>query len=66
MIVRINGKEELVTGMKTLADLICGRRLLPERIVVEHNLVIVPKEDLEKIFLKDQDKVEIISFVGGG
>jgi len=66
MIIRINGKEETVGQAKTLADLLAGRKLAPERVVVEHNLAIVPKEDLGKTFLKDQDAVEIVSFVGGG
>ena len=36
------------------------------RVVVELNREIIVKEDFSKINLKEDDTVEVISFVGGG
>jgi len=64
--IRINGKEEAADKSKSLADLICGKGLVPEHIVVEHNFRIAPADEWPGIILKDNDNIEIISFVGGG
>ena len=64
--IRINGKPETIKSAASLKELISGRGLIPEHIVVEHNEVIVPKEEWDRIVPGDNDKIEIISFVGGG
>lgn len=66
MILTINGKQESIERPVSLDALVAVKGLRPERIVVEHNLCIISKEDWSKITLKDQDMIEIISFVGGG
>ena len=37
-----------------------------ERVAVELNAEIVPKADYEKQLLSDDDKIEVVHFVGGG
>ncbi|MDD2273283.1 MAG: sulfur carrier protein ThiS [Desulfuromonadaceae bacterium] len=37
-----------------------------ERVAVELNADIVPKAGYEKQLLSDDDKIEIVQFVGGG
>jgi sulfur carrier protein len=67
MRVRINGKEEtLPEGLTTLQELVENRALVPERVVVEVNLQVVPREDWPKVNLREEDSLEIVSFVGGG
>ena len=66
MKLKINGKDVAVSRKKTLGELLSGKGLHPGKIVVEHNLKIVPKEEWHKIALNDNDSVEIVSFVGGG
>lgn len=66
MLIKINGKEETVTSATTLAELITIKKLIPDHIMIEHNLQIVAREDLEKVLLRENDTVEIVSFVGGG
>ena len=66
MRVKINGKEEIVELAKTLEELLLGRKLSPEKVVVEHNMTIVRREDLKATFVKENDAIEIVSFVGGG
>jgi sulfur carrier protein len=66
MFLTINGKQEVIERSVNLDELVTSKGFRPERIVVEHNFCIISKEDWPKIVLKDQDTVEIISFVGGG
>ena len=66
MILILNGKQESLERPLSLDALVAAKELCPDRIVVEHNFRIVSKEDWPKIMLKDQDMIEIISFVGGG
>ena len=66
MIFTLNGKQESVEKPVSLAALVAAKGLCPEKIVVEHNFAIISKEDWPKIMLRDQDMIEIISFVGGG
>lgn len=66
MRVKINGNDVSVGVEKTLEELILEKGLHPERIVVEHNLRIVPREEWPKTALNNNDTVEIVSFVGGG
>jgi sulfur carrier protein len=66
MFLRINGKEESIERPLSLDALVAAKGLCPDKIVVEHNFGIISKEDWPKIMLKDQDMIEIISFVGGG
>lgn len=66
MILTLNGKQEPIEKSLTLDVLIKTKRLCPDKIVVEHNFSIISKEDWPKITLKDQDMIEIVSFVGGG
>ncbi|MBI2095476.1 MAG: type I DNA topoisomerase [Candidatus Omnitrophica bacterium] len=64
--IRLNGEEKTFDGPLSLAALL-GRLSLPkEKVVVELNLEIVPRTDLEARALKDGDEVEIVHFVGGG
>jgi sulfur carrier protein len=67
MIVWINGTSETVSeGPRNLEDLVAARGIARERVVVEHNLRIVPREQWPHVLLQDNDRIEIVSFVGGG
>ncbi|MBI4711022.1 MAG: sulfur carrier protein ThiS [Candidatus Omnitrophica bacterium] len=66
MILILNGKQESIDKPLSLDALVAAKGLCSDKIVVEHNFSIISKEDWHKITLKDQDMIEIISFVGGG
>jgi sulfur carrier protein len=66
MKVLLNGKEIDIADNSTIAGLIEHKALNPDTIVVEHNLVIVRKEEWPSIVLSPADKLEIVTFVGGG
>lgn len=66
MIIKINGKEEIVERPLNLIELVLQKSLVPDHIVIEHNFKIIPKDEWNNIALKENDNIEIISFVGGG
>lgn len=66
MVIKINGKNELVDKPVNLMDLVSAKGLVPERIVIEHNFRIISKDEWRGTALKENDNIEIVSFVGGG
>jgi len=66
MIIKINGKDETIEKTSSLAELVMNKKLSPEKIVIEHNLRIVPKDKWSNVVLQENDQIEIVSFVGGG
>lgn len=50
----------------TLSALLSEKNYRTDRIAVEINGVIIKKADYEKTTLNDGDKIEVVSFVGGG
>lgn len=66
IIIKVNGKAERLERRLRLLELINSRGLSCDKIVIEHNFQIIPKEEWHKIDLQDNDNLEIISFVGGG
>lgn len=63
--VKINGEFFDVSG-KTLAEYIEEKKYNAQRLAVERNGEIVKKDMYDKVILKDDDSIEIVSFVGGG
>ncbi len=62
----INGKQIDFEDGITVADMLKKLNLSMDSVVVEVNLEIVPKELYSKKVLCSSDKIEIVSFVGGG
>jgi thiamine biosynthesis protein ThiS len=50
----------------TLAALIESLAMKPDRVAVELNRDIVPRDRWPETLLKDGDRLEIVHFVGGG
>ncbi|ARJ57342.1 sulfur carrier protein ThiS [Campylobacter cuniculorum] len=61
----INGEKIEMKELKFL-DLLKQKGLKTELIALELNGKIVPKNEFEKLILKENDRAEIVSFVGGG
>ncbi len=62
----INGRGGGLAQPVTLRELLRERGYALERIVVERNGGIVPPEDYATTWVQDGDRLEIVSFVGGG
>ena len=63
--VKINGEEKNVDGM-TLQEYLTMEKYNPKQIAVECNEEIVPKRNYETFIFKENDRIEIVRFVGGG
>jgi sulfur carrier protein len=70
MILHINGEERSFADPApadfTLAALIESLAMKPDRVAVELNRDIVPRDRWTQTHLKDGDHLEIVHFVGGG
>ena len=66
MDITLNGKKVEVSEGTSILILLSQKGLEPERVVVEYNYDIVKKENLGSIFLKENDNIEVLRFVGGG
>ncbi len=63
--LKING-ESLELAGRTIAEYLAGTDYDPKRIAVERNGEIVPKAKYAETVLADGDRIEIVSFLGGG
>lgn len=63
--VKINGEEKEIAG-KNLLEYLKEAGFESERVVVERNLDIIPKDELGNTIIQDKDVIEVLRFVGGG
>jgi sulfur carrier protein len=68
MKLKINGEvKEFDKELKTISDLLTELVIKrPERVAVEINKEIIMQSDFGSTAVKDDDSIEIVSFVGGG
>jgi len=66
MKVVVNGEEKDISEGLTVEGLLNKLGIGKERVALELNLDIVPKSRFAETVLNDGDRVEIVSFVGGG
>ena len=64
--IQLNGKKIVVKSNYSLFDLLKKFKLTNKKVAVEHNGKIIPKVKYKKKNLKNNDKVEIVHFIGGG
>ncbi|EGT3749942.1 TPA: sulfur carrier protein ThiS [Clostridioides difficile] len=64
--MKVNGKEIEFEKDLTVIDLLNEYNLKSDRVVVEVNLEIIEESNYNTYVLKDEDIVELISFIGGG
>ena len=64
--INLNGKVISVDKGINLAKLIIKYKFSINKIAIEKNRLIVDKKKIAKIFLKSNDRIEIVHFIGGG
>ena len=64
--IQINGKKIKINRNFSIMDLIKKYKLKENKIAVELNGAILPKEFYCKRRIKNNDKIEIVQFIGGG
>lgn len=62
----LNGKNIDLQEQITIEELLNKYDLDPKKVVVEVNMEIVDDEVYSTYLLKNEDSIEVISFVGGG
>ena len=68
MKLHINGEEKTFDSVHpfTLAALVDSLGMKPDRVAIELNRDIVPRDLWAQTMLSDGDKLEMVHFVGGG
>ena len=66
MRVYVNGEPREFPDQLSLAELVTQLDLPAQRIAVELNRTVVRRSDWSTIELHDEDRIEIVHFVGGG
>ena len=64
--IQLNGKKVVIKSKYSILDLLKKYNLVNKKIAVEHNGVIIPKVFFKKKYLRNNDKLEIVHFIGGG
>jgi sulfur carrier protein len=64
--IQLNGKTVIIKLNTSLFDLLKQYKLINKKVAIEHNGAIIPKKNYKKKNLKNNDKIEIVHFIGGG
>jgi thiamine biosynthesis protein ThiS len=64
--LQVNGERCEVADILSLQQLVAHLNLPPERIAIELNHEVVRRSEWEATILREDDRVEIVHFVGGG
>ena len=62
----VNGKQIMVNAKFSIKNVIDKLKMPISKVAIELNREIINKKNINKIFLKKGDKVEIVHFIGGG
>ena len=62
----LNGEEYFSDKVINLSDIIKYFDYNSSLLVLEYNNFICPKKEWDSIFIKDKDRIEIVTIVGGG
>jgi thiamine biosynthesis protein ThiS len=64
--IQVNGESREVEDNLSLQDLVIYLNLSAARLAIELNQNVVRRGDWATMILKEDDRVEIVHFVGGG
>jgi|TARA_B100000212_G_scaffold128972_1_gene96724 sulfur carrier protein len=64
--IRLNGKTIIVNNNLIIDRFLKKLRIPIKKVAIELNNEILDKKKLEKIVFKNNDKIEIVHFIGGG
>ena len=64
--IHLNGEPQEIPEGLTLAALLERLNLPADRVAVERNLLIVPRDCWRETAVQPGDRLEVVHFVGGG
>ena len=62
----IKWKKVIIKDNLSIFDLLKKYKLSSKKVAIEHNGSIIQKENFKKKYLKKDDRIEIVHFIGGG
>jgi sulfur carrier protein len=66
MTITLNGESRDVAPGTTVAELLGELDVLPKHVAVEVNLQLVPRAHHAEHRLRENDRLEVVTLVGGG
>lgn len=66
MTIRLNGEPFEIAGPVSISALLATLNIDSRIVAVEHNVVVVKRQQYDETMVGDGDEVEIVRFVGGG
>ena len=64
--IQLNGKKVVIKTNYSILDLLKKYKLTKKKVAIEYNGAIIPRSNFKKKYLKNNDKIEIVHFIGGG
>ena len=64
--IRLNGKTKIIKNNYKILNLINDLKIPVKKVAIELNQEILDKKKLSEIKIKNNDKIEIVHFIGGG
>ena len=64
--MKVNGEQIQLTTATTLEEFLKEQGYNIQRIAIERNDEIVPRENFSEVMLSDSDIIEVVHFRGGG
>ena len=63
--IQLNGKKVNIKQKITIYDILKKFKLINKKVAIECNGVVIPRIKYKK-YLKNNDKLEVVHFIGGG
>ena len=64
--IKVNGKYVNIDKNQALSKLLKKLKIPIKKVAIELNQEIIDKKDITKIKIQNNDKIEIVHFIGGG
>tara|TARA_Y100001958_G_C21171465_1_gene503152 strand:+ start:16 stop:216 length:201 start_codon:yes stop_codon:yes gene_type:complete len=66
MYIVLNGKKFELKKKDTISQLLKKIDIKSSKVAIEVNKVVIPKEKYKYFKFREKDRVEIVTFIGGG
>ena len=64
--IQLNGKKVVIKSNYSIFDLLKKYNLSDKKVAIEHNGKIIQRINYKKKILRNNDKIEVVTFIGGG